>query len=133
MARLVAIGVTLFTLVSILQMLRSGRLREKYAFLWLTLGIVTLVLALFPALLYAISGWLGFVVPANLLFSVSIVLLGGVAIHLSWELSNLESETRRLSEELALLRAQMADLTGGAEARPTGEGSAPPADRSGDE
>ena len=35
-------------------------------------------------------------VPANLLFSLAIVLLLGVALHLSWELSQAEDEIRRV-------------------------------------
>ena len=106
MARILTIVATIAALIIIILMLRSGRLREKYALLWFALGIVTLVMAVFPPLLHLIAIAVGVQVPANLIFAVSIVLLGGVAIHLSWELSILEGETRVLSEQIAILSAE---------------------------
>ncbi len=48
--------------------------------------------------------------PANLLFAMSIVLLIGVCLHLSWELSMVEDETRILAEEVAILRVSLERL-----------------------
>jgi hypothetical protein len=109
-ARILTIVAAVVALLVLFLMLRSGRLREKYALLWLALGVVTLVLAVFPGLLRGIADLAGVAVPSNLIFALSIVLLGGVAIHLSWELSVLEDETRTLSEEVAILRADVAEL-----------------------
>ena len=113
MARILTIVAAVVALVIVLLMLRSGRFREKYALLWLALGFVTLVMAVFPPLLHLIAGWAGVEVPAHLIFAVSVVLLGGVAIHLSWELSTLESETRALSEQIAILSAEVHELQDG--------------------
>ena len=44
-----------------------------------------------------------------LLFSFSSLLLLGIVIHYSWELSRLESRTRRLGEEIALLNERLND------------------------
>ena len=44
-----------------------------------------------------------------LLFSFSSLLLLGIVIHYSWELSRLESRTRRLGEEIALLNERLDD------------------------
>jgi hypothetical protein len=109
-ARILTIVATVGALVLVFLMLRSGRLREKYALLWLALGVITLVFAVFPSVLHWLAGLAGVQVPANLVFAMSIVLLGGVAIHLSWELSVLEDETRVLSEEVAILRADVDEL-----------------------
>jgi hypothetical protein len=73
----------------VLVMLRNGRLREKYAILWLVIGGLTIILGLFPRLLNWAASVVGIVVPANLLFSLSILLLVGVSLHVSRELTIL--------------------------------------------
>lgn len=94
----------------VLEMLRRKTLREKYAVLWLIVGTASLILGGFPRLLEASSDALGVEVPSNLLFAIGLVFLVGVCLHLSWELSKVEDETRILAEEVALLRAAVEDL-----------------------
>lgn len=99
--------------LAVLLMLRVGKLREKYAVLWLVVGGLTIVLGLFPSMLDFAASMVGVRVPANLLFALSIVLLVGVGLHVSRELTILEDETRILAEEVALLRSSVARLSGG--------------------
>ena len=106
----VAIVGAILVLGFMLELLRRRQLSEKYAALWLIVGAGVLVLLAAPGLLDAASDALGFQVPANLLFLVALTLLLGVAVHLSWELSRLEDETRSLAEELALLRSSVERL-----------------------
>jgi hypothetical protein len=94
-------------LVTIGELLRRRQLREKYAVLWLVVGTGVAVLAIFPALLDRLSRAVGVVVPANLLFFGALVLLLSVSVHQSWELSRLEDETRKLAEDLAILRLEV--------------------------
>ncbi len=111
---IVVIGVLLSIslLAVVLRLLIMRRIREKYAVLWLILGFVVLILGLFPGLLNAATVALGVQLPVNLLFSTALVVLLGVALHLSWELSMSEDETRRLNEEVALLSARLDRLEG---------------------
>lgn len=97
--------------LAVLLMLREGKLREKYAVLWLVVGGLTIVLGLFPSLLDFAASAVGVRVPANLLFALSIVLLVGVGLHVSRELTILEDETRILAEEVALLRSAVGKLS----------------------
>jgi hypothetical protein len=106
----VAFVLALLIVVVIFEMLRRKVLREKYAALWLVVGLATLVLAAFPQLLAGVAQTLGVQVPSNLLFALSILLALGVCLHLSWEISVVEDETRVLAEESAILRADLARL-----------------------
>ena len=92
------------------ELLRRRQLREKYAALWLVVGLGSLVLAVFPGLLTAVSRPLGFAVPANLLFLLAVAVLTAICMHLSLETGRLESETQRLAEEVALLRLDLSRL-----------------------
>jgi len=94
-------------LVIVIWMLLARKLREKYAAMWLIIALAVLVLGVFPQLLLWLTDTLGVQVPANLLFALAIVLLLGVALHHSWELSQAEDEIRRLAEESALARAEL--------------------------
>ena len=97
-------------LVGIVELLRRRQLKEKYAVLWLLVGIVLVIFTAFPALLERISNALGVAVPTNLLFFVAILFLVLVVLHLSWEASRLENETRKLAEDVAILRLDLAEL-----------------------
>ncbi len=107
-----ALGVifALAVLAVILTLLLRRQLREKYAIMWLLIGVAILVLAIFPELLVGLSRLLGVAVPSNLIFALALVLLVGVALHLSWELSQAEDEVRRVAEEVTLLRADVEEL-----------------------
>lgn len=97
----------LITFVFVIDLLRRGVLREKYAVLWLFLSGAALLLAIFPAVLVWLTGVLGVAEPVNLLFFVTIVLLVLVSIQLSYELSRHEARIRRLAEEVALLQEEI--------------------------
>ncbi len=101
-----ALGIVaaLATALFVLELLRRGILREKFAALWLLVSSVLVVLAVFPQVLTWAASLVGIAVPANLLFFLAAVLLLLVSVQLSYEVSRLEARTRRLAEELALLR-----------------------------
>lgn len=110
MSVLAAFILSVVILFLVFDMLRRKKIREKYAALWLIVGLSMLVLAAFPRLLELIADTLHVQVPSNLLFALSILLALGVCLHLSWEISVVEDETRVLAEESAILRAQLTTL-----------------------
>jgi hypothetical protein len=108
-----SIAALIFSLLvvgSVVFLLRGKGLREKYAFLWLIVGIACLVLTAIPGMLKGVTALIGIQVPSNLLFAVGIIFLTGVALHLSWEVSVLEEEARTLSEEAAIGRVRVEEL-----------------------
>lgn len=88
----------------ILELVRRRQLREKYAILWLAVGVLVLPLAIFPRLLDRIAGLVGVVSGVSLVLFLGLVFLLLVCLHLSWEVNRLEEETRTLAEEIALIR-----------------------------
>lgn len=103
-----AVGVTVF----VVEMLRRGFLREKFAALWLLVSAVLLLVAVFPGVLRWAADLVGVRVPSNLLFMMSALLLLVVSVQLSNEVSRVEARTRRLAEEVALLRRQIEERDG---------------------
>jgi hypothetical protein len=94
-------------LAGMFELLRRGQLREKYAVLWLLVGIGVAVFGVFPGLLDSIARPLHVADPPNLLLFAGDVVLLLVTVHLSWESSRMEDRTRALAEEVALLRARL--------------------------
>jgi hypothetical protein len=105
-----AVAVCVLLALALLFLLRTRRIREKYAAIWILLTVSVIVLAVFPQLAFWVSDLVGVQTPVNLVFALAIVVLLAVCIQLSTEVSNLEEETRTLAEEIALLRLDVREL-----------------------
>ena len=99
---------SLIILVSLFEMMRRNRLREKYALIWAVVALAIITVAAFPALLIRASEAIGLEVPANLLFFVASMVIMVITLQHSTELGRLEERTRTLAEEIGLLRMEIA-------------------------
>ncbi|MGW0433485.1 DUF2304 family protein [Micromonospora sp. NPDC003197] len=97
----------LVLVAAIVELLRRRQLREKYALLWLGVGLLVIPLAIFPKLLDRPAELIGAKSGVSLVLFLGIVFLLLMCVHLSWEVSRLEEETRTIAEDLALLRAEI--------------------------
>ena len=102
-----ALGLCAMLVVLLFVLLRTRRLREKYAGIWIVVSLGVVVLAIFPSWAFWLSRVARVNTPVNLLFGGSIAVLLLVCIHLSTELSSQEEKTRTLAEEIALLRLEV--------------------------
>ncbi|MER7007916.1 DUF2304 domain-containing protein [Dactylosporangium sp. NPDC000555] len=104
----VVTGVTALAILAFMvELLRRRQLQEKYAILWLAVSVLIVPLAFFPFLTDNLAKPLGIVSGVSLVLFLGIVFLLLVTVHLSWEVSRLEEETRTLAEDLALLRSEL--------------------------
>jgi hypothetical protein len=103
---LIAVAVALSYLLFIARLVRRRQLREKYAMLWMAVGAATVVVSLSRGPMDRLARALGIHYGPTILFLLAIMFLMAVVAHLSWELSRLEDRTRRMAEELALMRPQ---------------------------
>lgn len=110
MINIAAFIFALVVVALVLELVRRKHFKEKYATLWLVVGVASLVLAGWPDLLNIISSAIGVQVGSNFLFGMSFLLLIGVCLHLSWEQSVSEEEIRILAEEVAILRSSVTAL-----------------------
>jgi hypothetical protein len=109
-AYVIGIVVAILMLAFVIELLRRRRLRERHAVWWLLATVLALLAGLFPGVLEWAASLAGIVVPANLVFFVSIGVLVMVCIQHSAELTDLESETRVLAERVALLELRVKEL-----------------------
>ncbi len=100
-----------FSLVLVvLELIRSRRLRERYALLWLASGIVLLVLSLWRSGLNTIAGWFGIrSYPPAVLFAVGALFVLAVLLHYSTVISRLSDQNTILAQRLALLEERLGE------------------------
>jgi len=104
-----AIASVLFLLV-ILELIRSRRLRERYALLWLLTGIVLVILSAWRGGLNTIAAWLGVRgYPPAVLFAVGLLFVILVLLHYSTVISRLSDQNVVLAQRLALLETKLSE------------------------
>ena len=92
----------------VLELIRTRRLRERYALLWLLTGIVLTVLAAWRNGLNTIAGWVGVRgYPPAVLFAVGILFILAVLLHYSTVISRLSDQNVLLAQRLALLEQEV--------------------------
>lgn len=104
------LGAILFVVATLLLMfwLMRGRiLKEKFTLWWVILAVGVLVFALFPGLLPWFSDVLGIETPSNFVFFIASLMFLLLSVQFSIELSRTDDKTRKLAEELAILRTQV--------------------------
>jgi hypothetical protein len=113
-----AIASILLILV-VLELIRTGRLRERYALLWLLTGVVMLVLAVWDGALVELADAVGVAYPPSALFVLISLFLLLVLLHYSTVISKLSDENRILAQRLAILENRLTE-TLPADHRPSG-------------
>jgi hypothetical protein len=102
--------VSIAMLLVVFELIRSRRLRERYALLWLATGIVLVVLSAWRGGLNTIAGWFGVRgYPPAVLFAVGLLFVIVVLLHYSTVISRLVDQNTILAQRLALLEAKLRD------------------------
>jgi hypothetical protein len=100
-------------LVAVIELIRRGRLKEKYSLLWLFAGGVLLILSMSRGLLEYIALLFGIFYPPSFLFLLAFLFLLLITLHFSVVVSGLSEKNKKLAQEVALLRQEMAERMGG--------------------
>ena len=108
-----ALGASVLLIIFLVVLLRRRSIKEKYASVWLAVGVVVCIFAAFPGLVSRLAHVVGISIPSNFVFALAILLLLAVTIQLSVEMSTAEEETRTLAEEIAMLRLEVEKLSTG--------------------
>ena len=99
---------SIILLLVVFELVRSRRLRERYALLWILTGVVLLALSAWRGGLNTIAGWFGVRgYPPAVLFAVGLLFVILVLLHYSTVISRLSDQNVILAQRLALLEAQV--------------------------
>ncbi|MGH3079740.1 MAG: DUF2304 domain-containing protein [Gaiellaceae bacterium] len=101
-----AIAAIIFLLV-IFELIRSRRLQERYALLWLITGSVILLLAVWRDALRLVAEQIGIAYPPSALFVVGFLFILVVLLHYSTVISELSERNVTLAQDLALVEERL--------------------------
>ena len=94
-------------LALIFELIRSRRLQERYALLWLATGVVILFFSLWRDALGRFADLIGIAYPPSALFVVASLFILFVLLHYSTVISELSERNLALAQRLALLEQQL--------------------------
>jgi len=99
--------VSLALVVVVLELIRSHRLRERYALLWLATFVALAFLSAWRDGLNTIARWVGIrSYPPAVLFAVGFLFVVAVLLHYSTVISRLSDQNVLLAQKLALLETE---------------------------
>ena len=107
--KIVAVLMAVSLLIFIIETVRRRKLREEYAWLWVLIGGVILVLSLWQGLLTAFTNLLGIKLPVNTVFFFGLMFVVFINLHFSVKISQLTDQVKRLTQELALKKDEEDD------------------------
>lgn len=96
-----------FLLFAVLELVRSRRLQEEYSLLWIFTAVVLLLLSCWRGLLDRMAFLVGIHYPPSALFLVGLAFFLMILLHFSVVLSDLSERTKRIAQEVALLREEV--------------------------
>jgi Uncharacterized conserved protein (DUF2304) len=94
-------------LVLVLELIRSRRLQERYALLWLLTGSAMFLLALWRGALAKLSDLVGIAYPPSALFVLFSFFILALLLHYSTVISTLAAQNATLAQRLALLENRL--------------------------
>jgi hypothetical protein len=101
---------SVFLLLIVFELIRSRRLRERYALLWLLTGVAMLGLSLWRSGPNTIADWFGVTTsPPAVFFAVGALFILAVLLHYSTVISKLSDQNVILAQRLALLEADVTE------------------------
>ena len=111
----VSIAATIASVILVLgvfELIRSRRLRERYALMWLVTGVLLVVLSAWRGGLNTIARWVGVRgYPPAVLFAVGLLFVILVLLHYSTVISRLSDQNVVLAQRLALLETKLEELS----------------------
>lgn len=93
---------SLLTFVFIISRIRKSKVRLEDSIFWLCLGLLLLILAIFPQIFYFFSELIGTMAPVNLVFLFFIFILLIASFNLSMRISRADTKIKELTQQLAV-------------------------------
>jgi hypothetical protein len=100
----------LLLLIIVIRGIRSGNLQLKHSLLWLFLGGINLLFAVFPGVTLFFTRLMGIELPVNAMFLVSIVVAYLLILQLSINISTGELKKRKIAQKVTILEEEVLQL-----------------------
>lgn len=103
-------AVIVIALIFLINMIRKRVLDLKYALVWLAVGLVVLILDIFPGIMGGMAEFLGIGLPINMLFFLGFCFSLIIIFTLTVMLSRMAERIKKLVQEVALLEKKLEAL-----------------------
>lgn len=107
---IVLIVITLIYIFLILKSIRKKKLQISFSVFWLITGILLILALLIPNLVENISKMLGFEVPANMVFCLTIFVSFYLIFNLTIAISKENKKNTMLVQEISILKKRVEEL-----------------------
>jgi hypothetical protein len=109
-ARLFFIALGVLVLVFVINLVRTKKLKEEYALLWLLMAVTLVVAPLLIDLIDRISFAIGIDYPPALIIVIALVCFALIFFQISVAISRFSEQIKNLGQDLALTRKRVEEL-----------------------
>ena len=109
-ARLLFVVLGLAVLVFVINLLRTKKLKEEYALLWLLMALTLVIAPLLIDLIDAVSFAIGIDYPPAFIIVIALICFALIFFQISVAISRFSEQIRTLTQELALNRKRLEEL-----------------------
>lgn len=92
--------------VVIISLVKKGKLKEEYSWMWLLTGFGVVVIVLWYDVLVFITRLIGAVLPTTTLFIFGFLFLIFLSLHYSIKISKLTYQVKTLAQKISFLEAE---------------------------
>ena len=108
--RFFVIGLAVIALILVINLVRTRKMKEEFAILWLFTGVSLVLIPLFVDIVDAIAYALGIEYPPALIFLVALLGMTFILLQFSVSISRYGEQIKVLTQEIALLRHRIREL-----------------------
>jgi len=109
-ARFFVVGLSVLALVFVINLVRTRKLKEEYAILWLTTGFALVLVSILVDLVDAVSYALGIEYPPAFIYLIALLCITFILFQFSVAISRFSEQIKVLTQEIALLRHRIQEL-----------------------
>ena len=108
--RFFVVGLSLLALILVINLVRTRKLKEEFAILWLFTGFTLVLIPVFVDVVDVIAHLLGIDYPPALIFLVALLGMVFILFQFSLSISRYSEQIKVLTQELAILRHRVQEL-----------------------
>lgn len=105
--RIGMIALAVILLITILMMIRKGKLPIKYSLFWLLSDFAILLVGIFPEFVGSITRLIGFETTSNMVIGVILILLLVITLLLTMIISHQKQQITLLVQEISMLKSNI--------------------------
>ena len=105
-----AIIVCLSLMLVVVELIRRGRLEEKYAIIWLLTSLLLIIFSINFEIIKFFASLTGVLVPSNFLFLLAFLFLVIISLSITVVVSSQSQKNKRLTQELSVMRFTVEEM-----------------------